>query len=110
MATKAAPAQRAEYAKLMTRLLLLQGRGVEGLRWAEEAMTIAPTAGFSGANLRAFEMELVYALAANERLSDALDLVCRMEFEPREIRPAVECCLRYLPTRGKRILGCCGRV
>ena len=96
MAIKAAPAQRAEYAKLMTRLLLLQGRGAEGLRWAEEAMTIAPAAGFSGANLRAFEMELVYALAANDRLSDALTLVSRMEVEPRELRAAVECCLRYL--------------
>lgn len=99
-AIKAAPAQRAEYAKLMTRLLLLQGRGVEGLRWAEEAMTIAPPAGYSGANLRAFEMELAYAFAANERLSDALALVRRMEFEPREARTALECCLCYLHQGG----------
>jgi LuxR family transcriptional regulator, maltose regulon positive regulatory protein len=96
MAIKAAPAQRAEYARLMTRLLLLQGRYAEGLRWAEEAMTTAASAGFSGASLRAFEMELVYALAANERLADALELVNRMDVEPREARSAVECCLRYL--------------
>jgi len=96
VATKAAPAQRAEYAKLMTRLLLLQGRLVEGLQWAEEAMRIALPAGFTGANLRAFEMELVYALAANERLSDAIDLVSRLEFERSEIRSSVECCLRFL--------------
>jgi len=103
LAVKAAPAQRAEYAKLMARLLLLQGRADEGLRWAEEAMTIAPPAGFSGANLRAFEMELVYALAANERLSDALALVSRMEVEPRELRSAVECCLRYLVEGGTNL-------
>ena len=74
LATKAPPAQRAQYTKLMTRLLLLQGRLIEGLQWAEEAMRIALSAGFSGANLRAFEMELVYALAANERLSDAASI------------------------------------
>ena len=96
VATKAAPAQRAEYAKLMTRLLLLQGRLVEGLQWAEEAMRIALPAGFTGAYLRAFEMELVYALAANERLSDAIDLVSRVELDPVEIRSAVVCCLRFL--------------
>ena len=96
VATKAAPAQRAQYAKMMTRLLLLQGRLVDGLQWAEEAKRIASAAGITGANLRAFEMDLVYALAANERLSDAIDLVRCLEFDPREARSAVECCLRFL--------------
>lgn len=104
VAIKAAPAQRAEYAKLMTRLLMLQGRCAEGLQWAQEAMTIAPSAGFTGGNLRAFEIELVYALAANERLADALALISRMEVEPRELRSAVECCLRYL-AEGESNLG-----
>ncbi len=96
IATRAPLAQRAEYAMLMTRLLLLQGRLTEGLQWAEEAMHMALTAGYTGANLRVFEMEHVYALAANERLSDAVSLVSRMEVEPREVRAAVECCLRFL--------------
>ena len=96
VATKAPPAQRAEYAKLMTRLLLLQGRLVEGLQWAEEAMRIALPAGFTGPNLRAFEMELVYALAANERFADAIALVGRMELDPIQFCSAVECCLRFL--------------
>ncbi len=96
LATKAAPAHRAQYAKLMTRLLLLRGQVVEGLQWAEEAIRIAAAAGYYGAHLRAFEMELVYALAANERLADAADLISRMEFEPREARSAVESCVRFL--------------
>lgn len=96
IATKAPPAQRAEYAMMMTRLLLLEGRLTEGLQWAEEAMQIALAAGYTGANLRLFEMELVYALAANERLSDAVRLISCMEVEPREVRSAVECCLRFL--------------
>ena len=109
LATKAAPAQRAEYAKMMTRLLLLQGRLVEGLQWSEEAMRIALTAGYSGANLRAFEMELVYALAANDCLSEAAGLVSRMEIEPREHRSAVECCLRFLLEGEKDSIACVTR-
>ena len=80
----------------MTRLLLLQGRLVEGLQWAEEAMRIAVPAGFTGPNLRAFEMELVYALAANERLADAIVLVGRSQSDPIEFDSAVKCCLRFL--------------
>lgn len=91
-----APAQRAEYARMMARLLLLQQHLPEGLRWAEEAMRIAPLAGFTGANLRTFELELVYALAANDRLAEAVDLVSHREFVPREVGPAVEYCLRFL--------------
>ncbi len=96
VATKAPPAQRAEYAELMTRLLLLQGRLVEGLQWAEEAMRIAVPAGFTGPNLRAFEMECVYALAANGRLADAIVLVGRSQSDPIEFDSAVKYCLRFL--------------
>ena len=92
LVTTAAPAQRAEYAKLMTRLLLLQGHLPEGLRWAEEALRVAPPAGFKGANLRAFEVELVYALAANERLSEAHALATRLDFEPLQAPLAIRHC------------------
>ncbi|MEP6609199.1 MAG: BTAD domain-containing putative transcriptional regulator [Burkholderiaceae bacterium] len=96
LATASAPAQRAEYARMLTRLLLLQGHAAEGLRWAEEAKRMALPAGFRGANLRGFEMEHVYALAANDRLADAVELISRQEFEPPEARLAVEYCLRFL--------------
>ena len=39
--TSAPPAQRAEHARLMTRLLLLQELFSEGLRWAQEAKRLA---------------------------------------------------------------------
>ena len=96
VASSAPPAQRAEHARLMARLLLLQGRLVEGLKWAQEAKRLAVPAGFTGASLRAFEIELVYALAANARLSEAIDLVSSLEVEPREARLAIEHCLRFL--------------
>ena len=109
MAIKAAPAQRAEYAKLMTRLLLLQGRAAEGLRWAEEAMTIAPAAGFNGANLRAFEMELVYALAANDRLSDALTSFAGWKWSLANYAPLSNVAY-VIYWRAKPTLGRCGKV
>ena len=90
------PAQRVEYARMMTRLLLLRGQSAEGLRWAEETIRMALPAGFSGANLRTFEMELVYALAANDRFADAIELLRSKDFEPREARLAVEHCLSFL--------------
>ncbi len=95
-AVKAAPAERAEYARLRARLLLLQGRSNEGLRWAEEAMRMAPAAGFTGANLRMFEIDLTYALAANDRLVEAVELVRRLDVEPREGLIAIENCLCFL--------------
>lgn len=57
---------------------------------------MAAPAGLSGANLRMFEIELVYALAANDRLSEAVEIVGRQEYEPREVRLAMEQCLRFL--------------
>ena len=83
----------------MTRLLLLQGRVVEGLQWAEDAMRIALAAGYANKNLRGFGMELVYALAANDRLGDAINLVASLHFEPEEAPRAVECCLRFLEAK-----------
>jgi len=96
VATNAPPAQQAEHARLMTRLHLLQERLPEGLRWAQEAKRLAIPAGFKGTNLRAFDIELVYALAANERLVEALDLIRQHDFEPHQVRLAIECCLRFL--------------
>ncbi|MGZ9057847.1 MAG: AfsR/SARP family transcriptional regulator [Burkholderiaceae bacterium] len=96
VAEQAPPAQRAQYARMRARLFLLQERLPEGLRWTEEARRMAVPAGYSGANLRVFDFDLVNALAANDRLGEAVDLVSRQEFEPREIRVAVESCLRFL--------------
>ena len=96
VAQQAPPAQRAQYARMRARLFLLQERLPEGLRWTEEARRMAVPAGYSGANLRVFDFDLVNALAANDRLTEAIDLLSRQEFEPREIRIAVENCLRFL--------------
>ena len=93
LAAKEPAAQRAEFAKMMTRLLLLQERPADGLRWAEEALRIAQPAGFTGVNLRAYEIELIYALAANQRLAEALELTKQ---HPSEPRLAIELCLRFL--------------
>ena len=93
LAAKVPAAQRAEFAKMMTRLFLLQERPAEGLRWAEEALRIAEPAGFTGVNLRAYEIELIYALAANERLAEAVELTKQ---HPSEPRLAIELCLRFL--------------
>ncbi|MEO8187120.1 MAG: BTAD domain-containing putative transcriptional regulator [Burkholderiaceae bacterium] len=94
--TKAPPAQRAEYSRMKARLLLLQGRFTEGLQWAREAMQMAIPAGLTAANLRMFEIELIYALVANERISEALELASQQDYEPREMRLAIENCLRFL--------------
>lgn len=93
-----APAERAEFARLMARLLLLQGRHAEGLRRAEDALRLAVPAGFCGATLRPFEIELVYALAANDRLSDALEVVKRHDAVPMEAGVAIAQCLEFLTT------------
>ncbi|MBA3254346.1 MAG: AAA family ATPase [Burkholderiaceae bacterium] len=94
------PAQRAEFARIMARLLLLQERHTDGLRWAEDAMRLAVPAGFNGANLRKFEVELVYALAANERLADALTLIKQHDAVPIEAGFAIAHCLQFLMTGG----------
>ena len=96
IATKAPPGQRAEYSRMRARLLLLQGSLSEGLHWAREAMLLAVPAGLTGATLRMFEIELAYALTANDRVSEALELVSQWEYEPREVRLALENCLRFL--------------
>ena len=96
LATDEPPAQRADHARLMTRLLMLQESLSEGLRWANEAKRLALAAGLSGSNLRAYEVELVYALAANDRIAEALELLGQQEFEPREVRLAIEHSLRFL--------------
>ena len=43
-----------------------------------------------------FEIELIYALAANERIGEALELASKQDYEPREMRLAIENCLRFL--------------
>ena len=83
IAIQTPPAQRAEYSRMRARLLLLQGYLTEGLHWAEEAMRLAVPAGLTGPNLRMFEIELIYALTANDRVSEALELVSQQEYEPR---------------------------
>ena len=88
--------QRAEHSRLMTRLLMRQEYFAEGLRWAQEAKRLAIAAGLSGANLRAFEIELVYALAANDQMSEAIEVLGQQDFEPREVRLAIEYVLRFL--------------
>lgn len=98
LAEGAPPAQRAEFARIMARLLLLQGQHAEGLRWADDAMRLAVPAGFSGANLNRYEVELVYALAANERLTDALALIRRQESLPPQAGVAIAHCLEFLIT------------
>ena len=96
VAARAVPAQRAQFARMKGRLLLLQERLTEGLRWAEEARRMALPAGFSKAYLRVFDMDLVYALVANERLPEAIACMAQLEFEPIEQRVAVEHCVRFL--------------
>ena len=93
---KAPPAQRAEYSRMKARLLLLEGRFTEGLQWAREARHMAVPAGLTAATLRMFDIELIYALTANKRISEALDIASKQEFEPLEMRLAIENCLRFL--------------
>jgi DNA-binding SARP family transcriptional activator len=81
---EAAPAQRADFARIKARALLLQDQPAEGLRWAEHALTTAEIAGYSGAHAREFQVEHIYALAANERFDDALAAAERMLGELEE--------------------------
>ena len=93
-------AQRAEFAQIMARLHLLQEQYSEGLRWAEDAMRLAVPAGFRGANLRGFVVELVYALTANDRMADALALVKQDGEELNEAFLAIANCLQFLISGG----------
>ncbi len=75
---RAGPAQRADFARIKSRTLLQQGDAAGGLRWAEQALETAALAGYSGAHARNFEVEYVYALAANERYADAVAAADRL--------------------------------
>ncbi|MGE5170404.1 MAG: BTAD domain-containing putative transcriptional regulator [Rudaea sp.] len=81
---EAAPAQRADFARLKARALLSQDQPAEGLRWAEHALSTAEIAGYSGGHAREFQVEHIYALAANERFDDALAAADRMLSELEE--------------------------
>ena len=96
IATTSPPAQRAQFARMKGRLLLLQGKTAEGLHWTIEAKKMALPAGFSGANLRVFEFDLIYALTANGRIEEAIELASGVQFHPPELPQAVEHCVRFL--------------
>jgi LuxR family maltose regulon positive regulatory protein len=104
LASTATPAQRADHARLAARVLLLQGRHSEGLRWATEALANARRAGFSGGNTRIFQVECVYALAANDRYDEALTQAIAMTqglaSGQREAADAIVDALRFLASGG----------
>ena len=100
IAPTAPPAQRAEHARFTARVLLMQGRAEEGLRWAEDAMTTAALAGYTGRHARAFRIDCVYALAANRRYADALVLNAPQlegfSGTERDVGLAIAGCLQFL--------------
>jgi len=100
----APPAQRAEHARITARTMLLQNRLAEGLRWAEQAIETATIAGYSGAHARDFQVEHVYALAANERFGEAIvhanRLLEGLEEQQREAALAIRDALQFLSTGG----------
>ncbi|MEO8303247.1 MAG: BTAD domain-containing putative transcriptional regulator [Betaproteobacteria bacterium] len=100
IAVSAPPAQRAEHARFAARVFLLQGRAQVGLRWAEDALRTATLAGYVGGHARAFQVEYVYALAANERYPEAIALSEKMleglDGAQRGAVLALEAGLRYL--------------
>jgi ATP/maltotriose-dependent transcriptional regulator MalT/DNA-binding SARP family transcriptional activator len=81
---RAGPAQRADYARIKARTLLLQGDAGNGLLWAEQAIQTAALAGYSGAHARDFAVDLVYALAANERYAEAVEAADRLAADLEE--------------------------
>lgn len=93
-------AQRAEFARLSARVLLVQRRFDEGLRWARDALSSARAAGYSGSHLRAFEVEHAYALAGNGRLADAIAAMEASTIGAASAQQhaslAIVDCLRYL--------------
>ena len=107
IAIGAPPAQRAEHARFTARVLLLQGRAKEGLRWAEDALTTAALAGYTGSHARAFQIECIYALAANRRFQDAISLNERLaqglDGMQRDVGLALDACLRYLADGGQDV-------
>ncbi|MBA2548207.1 MAG: AAA family ATPase [Burkholderiaceae bacterium] len=103
IATTAPPTQRAEYSRMRARLLLLSGQLADGLHWALEAIRMAEPAGLTGASMRMFEIELIYALTANDQLAAALQIVRQREYEPREVRLSIEYSLQFLLSGGTDI-------
>ena len=97
---RAGPAQRADFARIKSRTLLHQGDAPNGLLWAEQARETAALAGYSGAHARNFEVEYIYALAANERYADALAaaerLIAGLEEQQREVASIIGGVLRFL--------------
>ena len=102
LARTASGAQRAEHARITARTMLLQDRLPEGLRWADEALDAATLAGYSGTHLRLFGIERAYALAANGRLHDALDVTRSLRDgvggNQHEATTAIEEALTFLAT------------
>jgi LuxR family transcriptional regulator, maltose regulon positive regulatory protein len=107
VAAAAPPAQRAEYARLTARVLLAQKKIHEGLRWATEAMQTAALAGYTGANLRAFQHECICGLAANGRIREAVQLAQEMTagLEGTQLKSgmAIDCCLQFLAGDGAEL-------
>jgi ATP/maltotriose-dependent transcriptional regulator MalT/DNA-binding SARP family transcriptional activator len=107
LASHAPPAQRAEYARITARTLLMQDRVAEGLRWAEQAVDTARTAGYSGAHVRLYWIEHMYALAANERFAQALALaesaMAEQDERQRDAVIAIRDALRFLASDGSDV-------
>ena len=104
LAEDAPPAQRAQYARINARTLLLQSRLDEGLRWAQQAIETARIAGYSGAHARDFQVEHIYALAANERFDEAIveadRLLAGLEEQQRDAALAIRDALRFFTSGG----------
>ena len=107
LAKDAPPAQRAQHARINARTLLLQSRLDEGLRWARQAIETAKLAGYSGVHARDFQVEYVYALAANERFDEAIveaeRLLDGLEEQQREFGLTIRDTLRFLASDDKNI-------
>jgi LuxR family maltose regulon positive regulatory protein len=105
VATTAPAAQRAVYARLKARFLLMQKKTQEGLRMATEALDTARVAGYSGSHLRVFQVEYIYGLAANGNLRDAFALAGQvaagLEGRGASMFRALEDCLRFLAGGGE---------
>ena len=105
LAVNAPLAQRAEYARITARTLLIQDRRPEGLRWAEQALETARLAGYSPVHARQYAMEYIYALAANERFDDAVaaadESAAQQDERQGEATLIVRDALRYLASKGE---------
>jgi len=104
---RAGPAQRADFARIRSRALLQIGDAASGLLWAEQARETAALAGYTGAHARNFEVEYVYALAANERYADAIvaadRLAANLEEQQREAASIIREALRFFAGGAKDV-------